>query len=120
MKARISIFIFCVTSLLLQAIRAYAEVESDSLILKRVLNYRRSIPSPMDDIHTNAYVRYFLKSEKRNFTLMAIPTMYAVSRGKREYAGESYSTLYIKDQSGMLFGILISVRFPITKLPWRL
>lgn len=99
MKARISIFIFCVTSLLLQAIRAYAEVESDSLILKRVLNYRRSIPSPMDDIHTNAYVRYFLKSEKRNFTLMAIPTMYAVSRGKREYAGESYSTLYIKDHS---------------------
>lgn len=98
-KASTSIFIFCVVSFLLQTVGAYAETESDSLILKRVLNYKRSIPSTMDDIHTNAYVRYFLKTEKRNFTLMAIPTMYAISRGNREYAGESYSTLYIKDNA---------------------
>ena len=28
---------------------------------------------------------------------MAIPSMFAISREQREYAGESYNTIYIKD-----------------------
>ena len=98
-KINTGIFLFCVMSILLCSVRAYAETESDSLILKRVLNYQRSVPITVDGIHTNAYVRYYMKTEKRNLTLMAIPTMYAISRGNREYAGESYSTVYIRNNS---------------------
>ncbi len=79
------------------AFGVYAKVESDSLILQRVLTYKRSMPSRPDGIYTNIYIRYYFKTEKRNFTLMAIPSMYAIARGRREYAGESYSTIYIKD-----------------------
>ena len=81
----------------LHASRTFAKIESDSLILQRVLTYKESMPAKLDGIHTNIYIRYYFKTEKRNFTLMAIPSMYAISRGNREYAGESYSTIYIKD-----------------------
>lgn len=81
----------------LHASRTFAKIESDSLILQRVLTYKESLPAKLDGIHTNIYIRYYFKTEKRNFTLMAIPSMYAISRGNREYAGESYSTIYIKD-----------------------
>lgn len=81
----------------LHASITFAKIESDSLILQRVLTYKESLPAKLDGIHTNIYIRYYFKTEKRNFTLMAIPSMYAISRGNREYAGESYSTIYIKD-----------------------
>ena len=87
----------CAVCLWLHVAAAYAGAESDSLILRRVLDYRRSLPFKADGIHTNAYVRYYLKTEKRNIALMAVPSMYAISRGRREYAGESYSSIYIKD-----------------------
>lgn len=97
-KPVISILLLCLTAMLPAcALGAVAPVWADSLVLGRVLAYRRSMPVEADGIHTNVYVRYHLKTERRNFTLMAVPSMYAVSRGRREYAGESYSTLYIMD-----------------------
>lgn len=74
-----------------------AEVQSDSLTLQRVLTYKQSISEDVRGIHTNVYLRYYFKTNKRNITLMAIPSMYAISRGRREYAGETYSNIYIKD-----------------------
>lgn len=97
MKLRLDFRLLCLIPLLVYAASAYSRGESDSLILQRVLTYKRSMPIPVDGIHTNIYIRYYFKTEKRNFTLMAIPSMYAISRGQREYAGESYSTIYIKD-----------------------
>lgn len=74
-----------------------AETLSDSLTLQRVMKYRQSISEEIKGIQTNVYLRYYFKTDKRNFTLMAIPSMYAISRGRREYAGETYSNIYIKD-----------------------
>jgi len=41
----------------------------------------------------NVYVKYHLKTDKRNVTLMCVPTMYAIAKGNRDFFGETYSTL---------------------------
>ena len=69
------------------------------MLLHRVFTYRQSIQEPLDGIHTNVYLRFSFKTLNRNFTLMAIPSMYAISRGLREYAGESYSNIYINNNT---------------------
>lgn len=87
-----SLLVFC-----LIPYRTKAETTSDSLILQRVLKYKQSVSEEVKGIHTNVYLRYYFKTDKRNITLMAIPSMYAISRGRREYVGETYSNIYIKD-----------------------
>lgn len=96
-KIRAAIILSLMMPLLANPSEVHAQIESDSLILKRVLTYRQNMPVPLDSIRTNAYVRYHFKTEKRNFMLMAIPSMYVISRGRREYAGESYSSIYIEN-----------------------
>ena len=90
--------IFLLTTLFsLLSVKSNAKSLTDSLVLQRVLTYKQSVPEQLDGIHTNVYLRYYFKTDRRNFTLMAIPSMFAISRGQREYAGESYNTIYIKD-----------------------
>lgn len=60
------------------------------------MTYKQSVAGSLNDVHTNLYIRYHFKTEKRNFTLMAIPSMYAISKGHREYVGETFSNIYIK------------------------
>ena len=97
MKHRWGIVALCVLLLFFHQYPADAKAATDSLTLQRVLAYRQSMPVNMNGTHTNIYIRYYFNTERRNFTLMAIPSMYAISRGRREFAGESYSTIYIKD-----------------------
>lgn len=97
MKTRMGILVPCILLLMLTPSTACARGHADSLTLQRVLAYRQCMPIGTTGVHTNLYVRYYLKTDKRNFTLMAIPSMYAIARGNREFAGESYSTVYIKD-----------------------
>lgn len=99
MKIRASIVFSCVLLLLLNSLTAVAKASTDSLTLQRVLAYKQGMPTTADNTHTNIYIRYYFKTEKRNFTLMAIPSMYVISRGRKEYAGESYNTIYIKDNT---------------------
>lgn len=96
MKTRMGILVTCILLLMLTPSTTCARGHADSLTLQRVLAYRQGMPISTTGIHTNLYVRYYLKTNKRNFTLMAIPSMYAIARGNREFAGESYSTVYIK------------------------
>ena len=74
-----------------------AKSASDSLLLQRVLSYRQYVPVTEDTIKTNIYIRYYIKTERRNFTLMAIPSMFYISRGRREYAGETYTGVAMAD-----------------------
>lgn len=68
-----SLLVFC-----LIPYRTKAETTSDSLILQRVLKYKQSVSEEVKGIHTNVYLRYYFKTDKRNITLMAIPSMYAI------------------------------------------
>lgn len=75
---------------------ATAKNRDGSLILDRVFSYRKTI-SDTDSTSVGVYVRYHITVDKRNPTLLIIPTMYALARGNKEYAGETYSTINIKD-----------------------
>lgn len=99
MKFRGSIAVLCVLLLAVHTVTADAKAATDSLTLQRVLAYRQGMPVSLDGIHSNIYIRYYFNTEKRNFTLMAVPSMYAIARGLREFAGESYSTVFIKDNT---------------------
>lgn len=95
----LSIFLLLAMTFIMPSTQVCAKSESDSLVLQRVLEYKKNVYNADAELHTNVYLRYYFKTEKRNFMLMAIPSMYAISRGRREYAGESYSTLTMKDGS---------------------
>lgn len=74
-------------------------VQADSSVLQRVCNYGRSYDGVLDAVHSNMYTRYDFKTLHRNPTLMAIPSMYYISKGRREYAGEAYSKVFINNNS---------------------
>lgn len=64
--------------------------------LQRVYDYAMSVDtSNIDSTYTFSYKRYILRTEKRNFVLLAIPTMFAVAHGgSRKFAGEFYDKMY--------------------------
>lgn len=61
--------------------------------MKRVFGYAASVDTTgMGKGGSYAYVKYDIRTNKRNAILLAIPTMFAVAHGgDREYVGETYS-----------------------------
>ena len=61
----------------------------DSLMVQRMFHYADNM-APIDSVTTNVYYRYVMNIARRNVTLLCVPTMYHVARGKeREHVGES-------------------------------
>lgn len=78
---------------------AHSRAEADSSILRRIANYGNTVDGNFEAVHTNMYIRYQFKTNRRNPTLMVIPSMFYISRGKREHVGESYNKIFIKRKS---------------------
>jgi hypothetical protein len=76
---------------------SWAKVRSDSLILNKVFKYKQSINKSIDGISSNVYLKYSLFTDKRNFTLLVVPTLYEIARGKRNYINESYYHITFHD-----------------------
>ena len=66
----------------------------DSLVMRRVFSYQRNFTTDVSGFSTNVYLKHHYSTERRNFTLWLVPTMYEVARGGRENLSESYSRLY--------------------------
>ena len=66
-------------------------------LIQKVFDYKNNYLGMQRDTTGTAYIKFVIITERRNFTLMCIPTMFAVSRGKRSYIGESYSSINYKD-----------------------
>lgn len=107
MNARLSHILqisFAVTFLLL-----HTPLESEALdiprpdkeLLQRVFSYSTKVDS--GDIKcetTYSYTKYSLYIRKRNITLLAVPTMWAVAHGgKRHYLGENYEQIKISNKN---------------------
>ena len=73
--------------------------QSDSLILERVFAYGTHYANADSGAHRSMYLRFSMKTDRRNFVLMFIPSMYNVSRGKRKYIAESFSDVSFKSIS---------------------
>ena len=64
----------------------------DSLMLERMFRYAASVDtSDARGTRSTNYTRFGLNIERKNISLLAVPTMYAVANGgKRRYIDESY------------------------------
>lgn len=67
----------------------------DSLMLERMFRYAASVDtSDASGTRSINYTRFGLNIERKNITLLAVPTMYAVANGgKRSYIDESYGVM---------------------------
>lgn len=77
----------------------HSMAKADSSMVSRISGYGASMAGLLDGVHTNMYIRYSIKTERRNPTLMAIPTMFYIAQGQRENAGETYSKIHIRGRS---------------------
>ena len=72
---------------------------SISDIMRRVFQYASSIDSAAIRQDTSyAYTRFKLNVERKNPTLMLVPSVYAIAYcGEREYIGETYSRVVLQE-----------------------
>lgn len=75
----------------------YIKDVDSTIILNRVWNYQRNFSQPVNGLEQNVYLRYGFGTERRNFTLFMVPTMYVIAKGDRQYIGESYCKLKFRD-----------------------
>ena len=75
----------------------FSQEKKDSTILEKMWSYKRNFASNNIGGTTNSYMRYTLNTERRNFTMFLIPTLYAVAKGDRKYISESYGKMEIEN-----------------------
>lgn len=83
-------------ALLCSPCHAEAKSSNDSL-LNKTFRYHNSIIRCEEDTSLTVYVRQNIDIDKRNVTLMVIPSMYSIARGNKQYIGETYSKIKIVD-----------------------
>lgn len=72
---------------------------TDSLVLNRIFNYKATVDVLLADTSAYVYTRYDLGVQRRNFLLLFVPSLYAIAKGQREYAGEVYTRLDVGDNT---------------------
>lgn len=70
---------------------------NDSLVMRRIFDYGRKYAYDVNDTTRNIYMKYYIDVQRRNATLMLVPTLYNISRGKREFVGENYGNIRFTD-----------------------
>lgn len=76
---------------------AAGKLSVDSII-KRISVYHDSISQMLPKKTTQSiYANFHINVDKRNSTLMLIPSMYAIAKGDREFVAEVYSDITIAD-----------------------
>lgn len=82
----------------LQAVGITAD-KHRSAILNSIFSYPDNIDTTQAHADTTscAYIKYRLSTDRRNFILLAVPTMYAVAHGgERRHVGEAYDRVTLK------------------------
>ena len=75
----------------------YGGIRNDSLVLERMFCYRRNYACEIEDTTTNIYLKLAINTNRRNFTLMCVPTLFHVAHGDRDYITENYGKVKFKD-----------------------
>lgn len=97
MKSEWSIKILMLGILACMSSISFAGGKTDSLLILRVFEYRNNFPSGVTDSTRNIYLKYYVDVQRRNASLALVPTLYNISRGRREFVGESYGTIQFTD-----------------------
>lgn len=69
----------------------------DSLVMQRMYDYLRNHADQLNNFSTNVYTKHLYQVHKRNLTLWAIPSMYTIANGQREFICEEYSRFTFSD-----------------------
>lgn len=89
---------FALTIILLLALLTNASGEEvDSLVMGRMYRFQQNFSLGVKGFTTNVYMKHLYQIHKRNATLWAIPSMYKLSYGKREFVSEEYSRFTFND-----------------------
>ena len=96
-KRLFSLFVFlwigaCIARAAYTGPNAAPHNDTDSL-LQRIFGYEGNYGQTMDGTERNFYMKYDYRTMRRNFTLMMVPNMYPISRGNRNYTGETYGRI---------------------------
>ena len=72
--------------------------QNDTIALNRVFNYRSVTQTDINGTTMNVYMRYHLRTDKKNKLLLTVPSMYVLARkNNREFVGETYSKVKFLD-----------------------
>ena len=65
-----------------------------SALLGSVFAYPQSVDTTVSDTTSFSYIKYRLSTDRRNFILLAVPTMWTVAHsGERHHVGEAYDRI---------------------------
>ena len=85
---------FLSTLLLCSVNKVLANEVPDTLMLNRIFGYARTIATVPSDTVVHSYTRYTVDIQRKNFSLLAVPSLFAMARkGQRRFMGESYQQL---------------------------
>ncbi len=71
---------------------AKAAERLDTLVLQRIFSYQKRMAADgVEGFQSNVYIKHLYETQKRNATLWAIPSMYAIAKGQRQFVSEQYS-----------------------------
>ncbi len=76
---------------------AFSRNIQDTLVVERMFSYKRNFTTTASGSTGNAYIKYNLRTIKRNPTLFLIPSMYYIAKGRRNYLGEVYGQITYND-----------------------
>ena len=98
MKTRSIIFKYLLLGILFSVPSfVYGTLQTDSLVIERMFSYRRNFACEIEDTTTNVYLKLSIKTDRRNFTMMCVPTLFHVANGKRDYIVENYGKVKFKN-----------------------
>lgn len=60
----------------------------DTLVMNRVFAYGRMMGDSLHGQSSEVYFKYDLRTQRRNFSLFFVPSMYYVAKGRRRHLGE--------------------------------
>ena len=75
----------------------FGEQRSDSLVLERMFCYRRNLSCEITDTTSNVYLKFDINTNKRNFTMMCVPSLFHIAHGDRKYITESYGKIQFRN-----------------------
>ena len=65
-----------------------------SIVLNRTFSYGTTMDSTIEGHTSTAYLKYLMKTEKRNLTLYCVPHLYVLAKAQnKSHVGEIYATL---------------------------
>ena len=77
-----------------------AKIRPDTLMIRRIYNYPQTVDTTgLCHSYTYSYRRHTIHVRKRNFTLLAVPSMYFIAHGdNRKYISEAYDKITFNGQ----------------------